>query len=236
MNPTTERELKLDVDSDVAPKLVKMMAELVATYGWPLRSKTDQINYDRYFDQLLPSGLFLLHSQDAYVRVRKSVWTASERELEFIAYRKLSEAGYGRPAEIYDNEISVLKIKEITNELLRDHINNLRQPSLEAIGAVEHLETMGLAEIIRLKCERSVFTLSQTDQSADQVKIKVDRVTYKAHPDKPFTQVEIDYYSPELFDMASRIIGSIENAIHDLTGVKTNFSSTSKMTKGIDLL
>lgn len=236
MNPTNERELKLDINADASPKISALVSELIEKYRWPVRARIDMINYDRYFDQLQPSGLFLLHGQDAYIRVRKSVWPQKSREAEFIAYRKLNEASYGKPAEIYDNEISVLKTNEIIAELLRDHPEKLCPPSPEAIGVVEHLESMGLSEIIRLKCERCIYPISYSDQPTDQVKIKIDRVTYKARPNEVFTQVEIDYYSNELFDMATKIMEVINVGVRDITGVDSRFSSVSKMSRGIELL
>lgn len=236
MYPTSERELKLDIGGDVAPKLIKYIPDLIMRNSWPGKGRFDVINFDRYFDQLLKSGLFALHSIDAYVRVRKSVWPQKEREAEFIAYRKLNEAAYGRPAEIYDNEMSVLKIKEITDELLKDHPDKLIPPAHEAIGPIENLESMGLSEIIRLTCERSVFPISYTENPADQVKIKVDRVVYKSRPLEVFTQLEIDYYSNELFDVAATIMKSVTMALRDLTGVDCIISTTSKMTRGIQLL
>ncbi len=236
MNPTTERELKLDLNTDVTRQIIQIIPELAMLNGWPCKSKIEQVNYDRYFDQLLTTNLFLLYSQESYVRVRKSVWPETKREAEFIAYRKLTEASYGKPAEIYDNEISVLKIREITDQLIKDHSANLREPAKDSIGAVEHLESMGLSEIIRLKCERTVYPIAYSDNQTDLVKVKVDKVTYKNRPNDIFTQVEIDYYSAELFDLASRMMQSITMAIKDLSGAVPSFSSTSKMARGIQLL
>ncbi len=236
MNPTTERELKLDLNTDVTRQIIQIIPELAMLNGWPCKNKIEQVNYDRYFDQLLTTNLFLLYSQESYVRVRKSVWPEAKREAEFIAYRKLTEASYGKPAEIYDNEISVLKIREITDQLIKDHPANLREPARDSIGAVEHLESMGLSEIIRLKCERTVYPIAYSDNQTDLVKVKVDKVTYKNRPNDIFTQVEIDYYSAELFDLASRMMQSITMAIKDLSGAVPSFSSTSKMARGIQLL
>jgi len=61
-------------------------------------------------------------------------------------------------------------------------------------------------------------------------------VTYKARPNEVFTQVEIDYYSNELFDMATKIMEVINVGVRDITGVDSRFSSVSKMSRGIELL
>lgn len=236
MNPTAERELKLDLKADVTKQIIQIIPELAVLNGWPCKNRIEQYNFDRYFDQLLASNIFLLYSQESYVRVRKTVWSEANREAEFIAYRKLTEASYGKPAEIYDNEISVLKIREVTDQLFKDHSGCLRTPALDSIGAVEHLESMGLSEIIRLKCERTVYPIAYSDNQTDLVKVKVDRVTYKNRPDDVFTQIEIDYYSAGLFDMASQMMQSIIMAVKDLSGASPCFSSTSKLARGIQLL
>ncbi|MEZ4812236.1 MAG: hypothetical protein R2883_01880 [Caldisericia bacterium] len=119
MNPTSERELKLDIRIDSIDQVVDIIPEVCNEMNWSYKERIDMINYDRYFDQLLENGNFLLNSNNSYVRVRKSLWPAKNRQAEFIAYRKLTEAAYGKPAEIYDFEISVLKTQEVTAELLK---------------------------------------------------------------------------------------------------------------------
>lgn len=232
MNPTVERELKLDVDPIGALKLIDAMPSMIDRNGWPLKSKMTQINYDRYFDKLLPTGVFMLQSNDSYVRVRKTVWPLTYREAEFVAYRKLNEAAYGRPAEIFDYEISVLKTREIIQELIRDLPDKLYPATQEAIGPIENLESMGLSEIIRLKCERTVFPINLSDQPNDMVKIKIDLFSFKSKKDKLFGQVEIDYYNPNLFDMASQIFKTIQG----MDGLSAQYSSKSKLTIGMELI
>lgn len=232
MNPTVERELKLDVDPIGALKLIDALPAMIDRNGWPLRPKMTQINYDRYFDKLLPTGIFMLQSNDSYVRVRKTVWPLSFREAEFVAYRKLNEAAYGRPAEIFDYEISVLKTREIIQELIRDMPDKLFPATQEAIGPIENLESMGLSEIIRLKCERTVFPINLSDQPNDMVKVKIDLFTFKSKKDKLFGQVEVDYYNPNLFDMASQIFKTIQG----MGALSAQFSTKSKLTIGMELI
>jgi hypothetical protein len=232
MNPTSERELKLDVNPLGALKLIDGLPVMLDKQGWPVRQRLTQINYDRYFDKLLPTGVFMLQSNDSYIRVRKTVWPHTNREAEFVAYRKLNDAAYGRPAEIYDYEISVLKTMEIIQELVRDIPDKINPPSPEAIGAVENLESMGLSEIIRLKCERTVFPVAFSDQPNDIVKVKIDMFSFKSKKDRLFGQVEVDYYNPTLFDTASQIFKSIQNA----PDLDAKFTSRSKLAIGMELI
>lgn len=232
MNPTVERELKLDVDPIGALKLIDALPSMIEKNGWPQKPCLTQINYDRYFDKLLPTGVFMLQSNDSYVRVRKTVWPLTYREAEFVAYRKLNEAAYGRPAEIFDYEISVLKTKEIIQELIKDMPDKLYPSSQEAIGPIENLESMGLSEIVRLKCERSVFPIALSDQPNDMVKVKIDMFSFKSRKDKLFGQVEVDYYNPNLFDLASQMF----KTIHGMPGLSAQFSTKSKLTIGMELI
>jgi hypothetical protein len=232
MNPTAERELKLDVNPLGALKLIDLLPAIIERNGWPFRQKLTQINYDRYYDKLLPAGVFMLQSNDSYVRVRKTVWPLTFREAEFVAYRKLNDAAYGRPAEIYDYEISVLKTREIIQELVKDLPDKLYLPSQDAIGPVENLESMGLSEIIRLKCERTVFPICFSDQPNDMVKIKIDMFSFKSSKDKLFGQVEIDYYNTTLFDLASQIFKTIQSNPE----LEAKFSSRSKLAIGMELI
>ena len=229
MNPTVERELKLDIDIKHVDKVIDIIPDICGEMNWISSGRIMMVNHDRYFDQLLESGNFLLHSKKSYVRVRKSVWPEKMRQAEFIAYRKLTEAVYGKPAEIYDNEISVLKTQEITNELVKDCPKHLRKPSDESIGAVEHLESMGLSEIIRVRCHRYVWTVRLGSGTNDMVKVKVDKVAYKTLKKGPFAQFELDYYSPQLFDEATRFLSLLAKKMGEAVAP----SSISKLDRGL---
>lgn len=232
MIPTSERELKLDVNPLGALKFIDNLPQLMERNGWPVKAKLTQINYDRYFDRLLPTGVFMLSSNDSYIRVRKTVWPNTSREAEFVAYRKLNDAAYGKPAEIFDYEISVLKTREIIQELVKDLPDKLNYPTPDAIGPIENLESMGLSEIIRLKCERTVFPITFSDQPNDMVKIKIDLFTFKSRQDKLFGQIEVDYYNPTLFDLSSQIFKTIQN----VPELEAKYSSTSKLAFGMELI
>ncbi len=229
MNPTVERELKLDIDVKFVDKVVNIIPSICMEMNWETSCRIMMVNHDRYFDQLLENGSFLLHSKKSYVRVRKSVWPEKMRQAEFIAYRKLTEAVYGKPAEIYDNEISVLKTQEITNELVKDFPKHLRKPTDEAIGVVEHLESMGLSEIVRIRCHRYVWPVRLGSGIDDMVKVKVDKVSYKTIKEGPFAQFELDYYSPQLFDEATRFLNLLAKKMGDAV-IPT---STSKLDRGL---
>lgn len=229
MNPTVERELKLDIDIKHVDRVIDIIPDICGEMNWDSSGRIMMVNHDRYFDRLLESGNFLLHSKKSYVRVRKSVWPEKMRQAEFIAYRKLTEAVYGKPAEIYDNEISVLKTQEITNELVKDCPEYLRKPSDESIGAVEHLESMGLSEIIRVRCHRYVWPVRLGSGTNDMVKVKVDKVAYKTLKEGPFAQFELDYYSPQLFDEATRFLSLLAKKMGEAVAP----SSISKLDRGL---
>ncbi|HOO97064.1 MAG TPA: hypothetical protein PKV16_02160 [Caldisericia bacterium] len=232
MKPTTERELKLDLSVEFTNDLIEQMPKIFEKNGWDCPTRINMTNFDRYFDKLLDTGNFLLHSNNSYVRVRKSVWPEKKREAEFIAYRKLTEAAYGKPAEIYDYEISVLKTQEITHELLMDYPSELREPFEEAIGSVEHLESMRLSEIVRLRCDRVIWPIKVGLADTDVIKIKIDRVVYKSHPMQAFAQIEIDYYSPSLFDKAAAFVRTLSTFEQSHAGAST----MSKLDRGLSLL
>ncbi len=232
MNPTTERELKLDIKIDCVEDVIGHVPGLCKEMNWDYQDRISMVNHDRYFDQLQSTGIFLLHSNKSYIRVRKSVWSEKNRQAEFIAYRKLTEAVYGKPAEIYDYEISVLKTQEITSELFKDFPKNLVRPMEESIGAVEHLESMNLSEIVRLKCHRFIWVVRLGSHDSDRIKIKIDRVTYKSPENEAFSQLEIDYYSPSLFEEAARFVSLLTKKIDGIVSI----SSMSKLDRGLSLL
>ncbi len=231
MNPTSERELKLDIRIDSIDKVVDIIPDICSEMNWSYKERIDMINYDRYFDQLLENGNFLLNSNNSYVRVRKSLWPAKNRQAEFIAYRKLTEAAYGKPAEIYDFEISVLKTQEVTAELFKDYPKNLIRPFEESIGAVEHLESMHLSEIVRLRCYRSVWVVSMGSNESDKIKIKIDNFSFKGS-DINFAQLEIDYYSPSLFEDAARFVSLLSKKVDGIASTST----MSKLDRGLSLI